>query len=58
MVRNPPADARDADSILGSGRSPREGNENLLQPILAWEVSWTEEAGRLYSIVLQRVGHN
>ena len=26
--------------------------------ILAWRISWTEEAGRLQSIVLQRVRHN
>ena len=26
--------------------------------ILAWEVSWTEEAGGLQSMVLQRVGHD
>ena len=33
MVKNPPAnagDARDTDSIPGSGRSPGEGNGNLL----------------------------
>ena len=26
--------------------------------ILAWETPWIEEAGRLQSIGLQRVGHN
>ena len=26
--------------------------------ILAWEVPWTEEPGRLQSMGLQRVGHN
>ena len=34
MVKNPPAragDARDKSSIPGSGRSPGEGNDNLLQ---------------------------
>ena len=34
MVKNPPAragDARGEGSILGSGRSPGEGNGNLLQ---------------------------
>ena len=34
MVKNPPAnagDVRDSGSILGSGRSPGEGNGNLLQ---------------------------
>ena len=31
MVKNPPANAGDAGSIPGSGRSPRGGNGNLLQ---------------------------
>ena len=34
MVKNPPAnagDTRDVGSIPGLGRSPREGNGNLLQ---------------------------
>ena len=34
MVKNPPAnagDARDEGSLPGSGRSPGEGNVNLLQ---------------------------
>ena len=26
--------------------------------ILAWEIQWTEESGRLQSMGLQRVGHN
>ena len=30
-VKNPPADAGDAGSIPGSGRSPGEGNRNPLQ---------------------------
>ena len=31
VVKNPPADARDAGSIPGLGRSPGEGNANPLQ---------------------------
>ena len=31
VVKNPPADARDTESIPGSGRSPGEGNGNPLQ---------------------------
>ena len=31
MVKNPPVNAGDAGSIPGSGRSPGEGNGNLLQ---------------------------
>ena len=30
-VKHPPANARDEDWIPGSGRSPGEGNGNLLQ---------------------------
>ena len=36
--------AADVGSILGSGRSPGEGNSNPLR-ILAWEIPWTEEPG-------------
>ena len=31
VVRDPPANAEDMGSIPGSGRSPGEGNGNLLQ---------------------------
>jgi len=31
MVKHPPANARDAGSIPGSGRSPGEGNDNPRQ---------------------------
>ena len=31
MVKNPPDDGGDMGSIPGSGRSPGEGNGNLLQ---------------------------
>ena len=41
------------------------GQEDLLEKdmathscIFAWRVPWTEEPGRLQSIVLQRVGHD
>ena len=57
MVKNPPANPGDVDSILGSGRYPGEGNGNPLQDSClenslgrgAWQ-SWgggvREEAGR------------
>ena len=56
MVKDPHAnagDARDAVSILGLGRSSREGNYNSLQ-----KIPWTEEPGRQKFVGLQRVGHN
>ena len=31
VVKNPPANAGEADSIPGSGRSPGEGNGNPIQ---------------------------
>ena len=38
----------DLGSILGSGRSPGEGNGNATHPsILAWKISWMVETGRL-----------
>ena len=37
MVKNLPANAGDAGSIPGSGRSPGEGNGNLLQYYCLWD---------------------
>ena len=52
VVKNPPANARDTGSISGSGRSPGHSN------ILAWEIPWKEEPGRLQSMELQRVRYD
>ena len=49
--------AGDSGLIPGWGRSPGEGNGNLLQ-YLAWKIPWIEEPGRLQSMELQRVGHD
>ena len=49
--------AGDLGSILGSGRSPGEGNGNPLHT-LARKIPWTEEPGGLHSMGSQRVGHN
>ena len=48
MVKNPPANAGDMDSVPGSERSPGEGNGNPLQ-YSCLEIPWMEEPGRLYS---------
>ena len=59
MVKNLPANAedlRDAGSIPGFGGSPGEspGEEMATHSsILAWEISGTEEPGRLQSMGLQ-----
>ena len=43
-----------SDSIPGSGRAPGEGNGNPVFPsnssILAWEILWTVEPGRLHTV--------
>ena len=48
MVKDPPANAGDADLILESGRSPGEGDGNPLQ-YSCLENPWTEEPGGLQS---------
>ena len=45
--------AGDAGLIPGLGRSPEEGNGNH-SGILAWEIPWTEEPGRLQSMGSQK----
>ena len=50
-------DARDVVSILGTGRSPGEGNGDH-SSILAWKIPWTEEPGELQTMWLQRVRHD
>ena len=45
MVKNPPADAGDAGSIPGSGKSPGEEGMATYSSILAWEIPWTEKPG-------------
>ena len=57
MVKNPPANAGDAGSIPGSGRS-LEKEMAAHSSILAWRIPWTEEPGQLQSIASQRVGND
>ena len=54
VVKNPPANAGDLDSIPGLGRSPGKGNGNPLQDYCL-EIPRTEEPGRLQSMGSQRV---
>ena len=51
VIKDPPASAEDTGLIPGSGRSPGEGNGNLL---LTWEIPWTEEPSRLQPMGLQK----
>ena len=39
-------------------KDPLEKEMATHSSILAWEIPWTEEPGRLQSMELQRVGHN
>ena len=55
-VKNPSANVGDASSILGSGRSPGEGNGNPLQYSCLGNL-WTEEPGGIQSMGSQRVGY-
>ena len=47
----------DLGSIPGLGRSPGEGNGNLIK-YSCLRISWTEEPRGLQSMELQRVGHD
>ena len=55
MVKNPPANAGDMESIPGSGRSFGGGNGNP-SSILSWNISRTEETGGLHTV--HRVAKN
>ena len=57
MVKKPPANAGDAGSALGQ-EEPLEKGMAIHSNIPAWEISWTEELGRLRFWGLQRVGHD
>ena len=69
VVKNLPANAGDAGSIPGSGRSPAERNSNSLQyssekakaphsSTLARRIPWMEEPGGLQSMGSLGVGHD
>ena len=51
-------DARDMDSIAGSGRSPGKGTDYPLPGILAWRIPWTEEPGGVIVHGVARVRHD
>ena len=56
VLKSPPANAGDMGLIPGSGRS-LEKEMATHSSILAWEIPWTEEPGRLQSMGSQ-VGHD
>ena len=57
MVKNPPANKEDMDSIPGREDSLEEGMATH-SSILAWEIPRMEEPGGIQSIGVQRVGHD
>ena len=56
-VKNPPAMQETWVRSLG-WEDPLEEGMATHSSILAWEIPWTEEPGRLQSIKRQRVGHD
>ena len=58
VVKNLPANAGEAGSIPGAGRSLEEEELATHSSILACEIPWTEEPGGLQSMELQRVDHD
>ena len=57
MVKNLPALLETWVRFLGY-EDPLEKEMATHSSILAWEIPWTEEPGRLQSVWLQRVGHD
>ena len=57
VVKNLPALQETLAESLGQ-ENPQEKEMATYSSILAWEIQWTEEPGRLQSIGSQRVGHD
>ena len=58
-VKNLPANARDVRGAISSlcWEDPLQEETPIHSSVLAWRISWTEEPGRLQSMMLQTVGH-
>ena len=56
-VKNPPAMQETRIRSLGQ-EDPPDKEMAAHSNILAWEIPWTEELGRLQAMGLQRVGHD
>ena len=57
LVKNLPAMQETQVQSVGQ-EDPLEKEMATHSSILAWEIPWTEEPGRLWSMGLQRLGHN
>ena len=59
MVKNLPASARKGMQVQSLGREdPLEKEMATHSCVLAWEVPWTGEPGRLQSMGLHRIRHD
>ena len=56
MVKNLPANAGDSNSIVWEDLLEKEMATH--PGILAWEISWMEEPGRLQPVASQRIRHD
>ena len=56
-VKNPPANAGDVSSIPGL-EDPLEKEMATHTSTLAWQIPWTEKAGRLQSIKAKKSRHD
>ena len=58
-VKNPPALQEMQEMLVQFlGWKIQEKGVATYSIILAWEITWTQESGRLQSIASQRIGHN
>ena len=57
MVKNLPANEETWIQSVGQG-DPLEKEMATHSSVLAWEISWTEEHGGLWSMGLQKSGHD
>ena len=60
MVKKPPAiqDTQETQVQSLGQEDPLEKEMATHSRILAWEIPWTKELGRLQSMGLQRAGHD
>ena len=58
MEKNPPVMQEMCRVPSLAGEDPLEKGMATHSNILAWSIPWTEEPGGLWSMELQRVGHN
>ena len=59
MVKNPPTNAEDETQPQSLGQEdPLEKRMATYSSILAWEILWTQEPGRLQSVGLQKIRHD